>query len=169
MTSDTSIRHLNHDLLKQVFVHHLNRLYFGKCYLNSHITAMINMASFNGLKLGLQEFGDDLKKQIMRMHEVYKFVDEVPSDANCNPLKSIVRDNFCLEDTQDLDVLRDTDIILYVQMLEHMNITACRMLQLLCSALNYEDAGQLLTECFDESVDNDHLFHLISKEYIKAD
>ncbi|RVT98043.1 DUF892 family protein [Mucilaginibacter limnophilus] len=157
---------LNEDMLKHVFVHNLNRLYFGKCYINAHINNLINKASFKALKLGLQEFSDDLKKQITRMHEIYKLLDEAPSDENCNPLKSIVRDNFCLDDQQDLPIITDTDITLYIQMLEHINITACNMLKRLAILLNYDKVGQLLVECCDESADNAHLFQLITAEYI---
>jgi ferritin-like metal-binding protein YciE len=169
MTEDISAKYLDQDLLKQVFVHNLNRLYFGKCYLNGQLQELIELASFNSLKLGLQEFGDDIKKQIERMHGIYKFIDEAPSDKNCNPLKSIVRDKFCLDDKQDMTILTDTDIILYIQMLEHINIAACRLLTKLSVALSYTDVQQLLTECFDESVDNDLLFNLITNEYICID
>src|SRR6218665_4006507 len=128
MTKDISAHYLNNDSLKQVFLHNLNRLYFGKCYLNGQLAELIDLASFNSLKLGLQEFGDDIKKQIERMQLIYKFIDETPSDKNCNPIKSIIRDKFCLDDKQALTILTDTDIILYVQMLEHINIAACRLL-----------------------------------------
>lgn len=169
MTKDTSAKYLDQNLLKEVFVHNLNRLYFGKCHLNGQLTELIELASFNSLKLGLQEFDDDIKKQIERMQGIYKFINEVPSDKNCNPLKSIVRDKFCLDEKQHLTILTDTDIILYIQMLEHINIAACRLLTKLSIALNYIDVQQLLTECFDESVDNDVLFNLITNEYICID
>ena len=43
------------------------------------------------------------------------------------------------------------------------------MLKIIAKKLNMDEATQLLTECFDESIDNDHLFTLISKEYISID
>lgn len=166
METGTTLNHLNNDVLKRVFIHHLNRLYFGKCHLNAQLNNLIDKASFNALKLGLHEFADDLKKQISRMHEIYQLIDEAPSDENCNPIKSIIRDNFCLDEPQELSIVTDTDIILYVQMLEHINITACHMLKNLAALLNYDDIGQLLIECGDESADNAHLFNLITTEYI---
>nr|WP_183566721.1 DUF892 family protein [Mucilaginibacter sp. SP1R1] len=153
-------------LLRQVFIHNLNRIYFGKCYLNSKLAHLIPLASFNALQLAIQEFWDDIKKQIARMEEVYKLIDETPSDKNCNPIKAIVKDEFCLDEKQAMHIMGDMDLIMYLQLLEHINITSCRMLIMVAKQLNYSEAQQLLTECFDESIDNDQLFILISKEYL---
>jgi ferritin-like metal-binding protein YciE len=155
-------------LLKQVFVHNLNRIYFGKCYLNQHLGHLTELASFHALQLALQEFMDDIKKQIARMDEIYTIIGEKPSDKNCNPIKSIVKDNFCLDEDQVMPLLTDTDIISYVQLLEHINITACRMLKMIAAKQKNKQVEQLLVECFDESIDNDKLFTLISKEYISG-
>ena len=160
---------LDNDALKQVFIHNLNRIYFGKCYLNGHLEHLRSRASFPAMQLAIDEFWEDIKKQIKRMHAIYELLGEVPSDKNCNSIKSIVKDNFCLDDDQGMTVFTDTDLIAYLQLLEHINITACRMLKTIAAILQYDEAGQLLTECFDESIDNDHLFQLISKEYFTAE
>ena len=157
---------LDPDLLKQVFVHNLNRIYFGKRYLDSNLAHLIKLASFTALEQAIQEFWDDVKKQIARMDEIYKLIGETPSDKNCNPIKSIIRDEFCLDEKQAMSILGDMDLIMYLQLLEHINITSCRMLIMVAKLLNYDDTKQLLTECFDESIDNDQLFMLISKEYL---
>lgn len=157
---------LDPQLLKQVFVHNLNRTYFGKRYLDSNLGHLIKLASFTALEQAIQEFWDDVKKQIARMDEIYKLINESPSDKNCNPIKSIVKDEFCLDEKQAMSILGDMDLIMYLQLLEHINITSCRMLMMVAKLLKYDDATQLLTECFDESIDNDQLFMLISKEYL---
>lgn len=157
---------LNPYLLKQVFVHNLNRIYFGKCYLDKNLEHIISLASFHNLQLAIHEFWGDVKNQIARMEEVYTYMGEIPSDKNCNPIKSIIRDEFCLDEKQAITVLSDLDIIMYLQVLEHINITSCRMLMMVAKLLKYEKVNQLLTECFDESKDNDNLFMIISKEYL---
>jgi ferritin-like metal-binding protein YciE len=167
--SPSTNKQLDESVLKQVFVHNLNRIYFGKCYLNQHLEHLTSIASFPALQLAMQEFWDDIKRQIERMDAIYTLIDEKPSDKNCNPIKSIVKDNFCLDEDQPLPLLVDMDIMAYLQLLEHINISACSMLKMIASKLKMEQATQLLTECFDESIDNDHLFMLISKEYITTD
>jgi ferritin-like metal-binding protein YciE len=155
--------------LKQIFLHHLNRIYNGKCFLRDHLNNLISLASFRGLGLALEEFGDDVKKQITRMEEIYLLIGEKPSDEDCNPIKSIVQEEFCIDEKQTIALINDLDIMLYVQVLEHINITSYRMLKMIAITLKYTDVKQLLTENFNESIDNDKLFMLIAKEYVTPD
>jgi ferritin-like metal-binding protein YciE len=160
---------LNTDVLKHVFVHNLNRIYFGKCYLDQHLGHLTTVASFDALKLAIEEFWGDIKKQIERMEAIYELIGEKPSDKNCNPIRSIIKDNFCLGEDQESPILTDVNLISCLQLLEHINIIACNMLKIIAKKLNMNEGTQLLTECFDESIDNDHLFTLIFKEYINVD
>jgi ferritin-like metal-binding protein YciE len=160
-------KHPESQALKQVFLHNLNRIYFGKLYLNNNLVHLIDLASFNALQLAIQEVWDDVKKQIVRMEEIYRLIAEVPSDKNCNPIKSIVKDEFCLNEAQSIPILTNVDAILYLQLLEHINITSYRMLIIVAKLLSYDNNVQhMLKECFDESIDNDQLFLLIAQEYL---
>lgn len=156
-------------ILKRIFVHHLNRIYNGKCFLRNNADSLIRQASFKGLELALDEFTTDVKRQIARMEEIYALVGETPSPETCNPIRNIVKDEFCIDTDQDIPVINDLDLMLYVQVLEHINITSYRMLIMLAKELRYSNVTQLLTENFDESADNDKLFMLIAKEYITKD
>jgi ferritin-like metal-binding protein YciE len=159
----------DNDYLKKIFLHHLTRIYNGKRFLHEHTSSLFNLASFKALELAIGEFGGDVKNQIKRMETIYKLIDETPSPEVCNPIKAIVRDEFCLDDGQDIPLLNDLDIMLYLQVLEHINITSYRMLIMIAKLLKYNEVTQLLTENFDESADNDKLFTLIAKEYITKD
>ncbi|QXV65015.1 DUF892 family protein [Mucilaginibacter sp. 21P] len=165
----TTSHNTNAATLKRIFLHHLNRIYSGKCILRKHADSLIEQASFKGLKLALQEFAGDVVKQIKRMEEIYTLVNESPSAEQCNPISNMVNDDFCMDDNQDLPVLNDLDLMLYVQILEHINITSYRMLMMLAKQLNYSEVTQILTENLDDSADNDKLFTLIAREYITKD
>lgn len=156
----------NDILLKKVFEHHLGRIYGGKCFLDKNLDHLISLASFKGLQLAIEEIGGDVKKQIARMEQIYRLIGETPVRDGCNPIKSIMKDEFCLDEQQTLAVLNDLDLMLYVQVLEHVNITSYRMLIMIAKLLHYDEVTQLLKENFDESEDNDKLFMLIAKEYI---
>lgn len=156
----------NDAFLKQIFLHHLNRIYNGKRFLQQRTDSLVKMASFKALEMAVGEFGGDVKKQIERMEDIYKLIGETPSPEVCNPIRSIIKDEFCLEDTQDVPLLNDLDLMLYLQVLEHINITSYRMLIMIAKLLKYDEVKQLLKENFDESEDNDKLFTLIAKEYI---
>jgi ferritin-like metal-binding protein YciE len=160
---------LDEDFLKKIFIHHLSRIYNGKCFLRKNLQHLTSLASFKDLKLAMGEFAGDVEKQIARMEEIYKMMNESPLDMQCNPITSIVRDEFCLDEKQTISILNDLDLVLYVQLLEHVNITSYRMLIMIAKLLKFNDVKQLLTESFDESQDNDKLFLLIAKEYITKD
>jgi ferritin-like metal-binding protein YciE len=152
--------------LKQIFLHHLTRIYNGKRFLRERATHLVELASFEALRLGIHEFGGDVEKQINRMEEIYKLIGETPSPEVCNPISSIIKDEFCLDDGQSVPLLNDLDLMLYIQLLEHINITSYRMLIMVAKLLKYDKVKQMLTENFDESADNDKLFTLIAKEYV---
>ncbi len=158
---------LNADRLRQIFVHNLNRMYFGKLFLSQKMDTLIELASFKALKLALTEMYEDVINQINRMSEIYGLINERPTNESNNPIKSIVKDEFCLDTAGKTSMVNDMDIILYVQILEHINITAYRLMKMTAPTLNNKKVEQLLKECFDESVEDDHLFVLITKEHIK--
>jgi ferritin-like metal-binding protein YciE len=154
--------------LRSLFAHNLNRLYFGKRYLDQHLSHLINLASFKTLGLALQELAEDVKKQITRLEEIYSKAELTPSDEECIPIEAMFKDTFVLERKGiGRELLGDMDIMLYMQLIEHINITAYRMLRILAQALNYFAVDQLLMESFDESVDNDRLFLIITNEYLQ--
>ncbi len=160
---------LNDVLLKEVFHHHLNRIYNGKCFLHKTLPGLVELASFKGLQLAIEEFGEDVLKQIVRMKAIYAVLGETPVDNECNPITNIVKDEFCLDEKQTLPLLNDLDLMLYVQVLEHVNITSYRMLIMIAKMLKHDNIIQMLQESFDESQENDKLFTLIAKEYITQD
>lgn len=159
---------LNDDLLKEVFHHHLNRIYNGKCFLYKTLPALNALASFKGLQLAIDEFGEDVLKQIVRMKSIYALLGETPVDNECNPITNIIKDEFCLDENQTVPLLNDLDLMLYMQLLEHVNITSYRMLIMISKTLKHDNIIQMLKESFDESQENDKLFTLIAKEYVKG-
>nr|WP_294948345.1 DUF892 family protein [uncultured Mucilaginibacter sp.] len=160
---------LDDHFLNGVFTHHLNRIYNGKCFLRKSLPHLISLASFKGLQLAMEEFSDDVLKQIVRLKSIYALLGETPADTNCNPITNIIKDEFCLDENQTVPILNDLDLMLYVQLLEHVNITSYRMLIMISKTLKYDNIIQLLKENLDESQDNDKLFTLIAKEYITKD
>jgi ferritin-like metal-binding protein YciE len=98
---------------------------------------------------------------------VYHTAKITPTDEDCIPVKAIFKETFALERKGiGMELLGDMDIMLYMQLIEHINITAYRMLLILSKALNLTDVEQLLVESFDESIDDDRLFMLITNEYL---
>ena len=158
------------ELLKEHFVHHLNRVYHGKRYLKKHLPKLNDLSSFKKLKQGLQEVLEDVGKQVSRIEEIYKLIDAEPTQENSVPIIAVFKDAF---EPQEYGIenglLNDIDIILYLQLLEHINITSYRMLKILAANMGNAEVEQLLIESFDESSDNDRLFVMIADEYVERE
>jgi ferritin-like metal-binding protein YciE len=156
------------EVLKQHFIHHLNRVYFGKKYVKEHLPNLINLSTFKKLKQAIEETWGDIKNQVERLENIYQLLQMEPARENCVPIIAVFKDAFEPQDYgTDNYLLNDIDIILYLQLLEHMNLTSYRMLKVLAAALNYTEAEQMLLESFDEATDNDKLFLMIADEYVK--
>ncbi len=79
---NTNTNPLNESQLRAIFVHHLNRIYFGKRYLDKKIGELIGLASFKNLELAISEIGEDVKRQIIRMEDIYILIDEKPTEES---------------------------------------------------------------------------------------
>lgn len=152
---------------KYLFTHHLNKLYYGKRYLNDNLEHLAEIASFKALQLALEELHDDAKKQLSRLDNIYQHMGITPSDEECIPVKAIFKETFALEHKGiGAELMGDMNIMLYMQLIEHININSFRMLRILAKSLKLTDVEQLLLESFDESIDDDRLFMLITNEYL---
>jgi len=167
--STQPLHHTDPSVLKYLFAHNLNKLYYGKRYINDNLPHLIEISAFKTLQLALEELHGDVQKQLSRLEEVYKAAGITPSDEECIPVKAIFKETFVLEKKGiGMELLGDMDIMHYMQLTEHINITAYRMLLILSKALKLNDVEQLLIESFDESVDDDRLFTMITNEYLST-
>ncbi|CAM3890262.1 DUF892 domain-containing protein [Mucilaginibacter galii] len=158
----------NSEVIKEHFVHHLNRIYFGKRYLQKHLPDLNKLSSFKKLKQGLDETWEDVNKQVKRIEKIYDLIDAQPAKENCVPIITVFKDAFEPQEYGlQSTLLNDIDIILYLQLLEHINMTSYRMLKILAANMGKTEVEQLLLESFDESSDNDKLFVMIADEYVQ--
>lgn len=153
--------------LKHLFIHQLNRVNCTKGYLIRNLPILKEIASFNTMKLAIGEDLDDVKKQQLRIEGMYQLLGSKPSDEGCEVIKSVIEEAFNLGNNAGKStIINDMDIILYMQLIENIELTSFRMLKLIAEFLDNDEVKQMVTECFDENIDNDRLFTLISAEYL---
>ena len=153
--------------LKHLFIHQLNRVNCTKGYLIRNLPILKDIASFNTMKLAIQEDLEDVKKQQLRIDEMYRLLDSKASDEGCEVIKSVIEEAFNLGNGANKStIINDMDIILYMQLIENIELTSFRMLRMIAGFLGNEKVEHMVTECFDENKDNDLLFMLICKEYL---
>jgi ferritin-like metal-binding protein YciE len=153
--------------LKILFIHQLNRVNCTKGYLIRNLPILEEIASFKNMKLAIREDLDDVKKQQVRIDKIYDMLHSKASDEGCDVIKSVIDEAFNLGNNAGKStIVNDMDIILYMQLIENIELTSFRMLKVIAEFMGNEEITQMVTECFDENVDNDKLFTLITEEYL---
>ena len=166
MIQNPTTLHSNSDL-KHLFIHQLNRVNCTKGYLNRNLPLLEEIASFKNMKLAIQENLDDVKKQQKRIDAMYDLLGSGASDEGCEVVKAVLEEAFKFGQGKDKTTMQnDMDIILYMQLIENIELTSFRMLKLIAEFMGDEEITQMVKECFDENIDNDELFTLISGEYL---
>ena len=154
--------------LKMLFIHQLNRVNCTKGYLIRNLPVLDEIASFNTMKLAIREDLDDVKKQQKRIDEIYRLLGSKATDEGCEVIKSIIEEAFNLNNNSGKStIINDMDIILYMQLIENIELTSFRMLKMIAGFMGNDAVTQMVRECFDENVDNDKLFSLITEEYLE--
>ena len=154
--------------LKQLFIHQLNRVNCTKGYLERNLPKLQEIASFNTMKLAIREDLEDVQKQQARINEIYNLLQTKPSDEGCEVIKSVIDEAYNLNNNSGKStIINDMDVILYMQLIENIELTSFRMLKMIAGFMGNVQITQMLTECCDENVDNDRLFTLISEEYVE--
>jgi ferritin-like metal-binding protein YciE len=166
--AQASIKDLKHsDDFKQLFIHQLNRINCTKSYLIKNLPNLAEIASFKNMQLAIMEAHDDVQKQQKRVDEIYGLLNSRPSDEGCDVVKAVIEEAYNLGNQNGkTKIINDMDIILYMRLIENMELTSFRMLKLINEFIGNDRVTQLLAECCDENIDNDRLFMLISQEYL---
>lgn len=157
------------ETLKTLFIYYLNKIYDGKLYLRENLPGVIKKAHLKKLKLALEELLTDVVAQLERMDIIYNRLNEKPMPIFDAPIKTIIQSACELRNKPDPVIINDMDIMVHMQLVEHVNIISYRILRKIASLLKYDEIVQLMTECFDESADDDKLFYAIAKEYLTAE
>ena len=161
------VRKLNNDSLRILFINQLNILQNAKAFLSWSLPEIIEHASFLNLKLALKEDLEDTNKQMVHIGLIMQMLNERPSSKGALAMNSIIEEaHKAIKHDQERAFESDMSIIFYMQIIEHCQIGACRILKLISSKSGYEPYTQIIQEVFDEHKDNARLFKLIAQEYV---
>jgi ferritin-like metal-binding protein YciE len=154
--------------LRNVFINQLGLLYAAKSHLAESLPALVEHAAFQNLKNALQEDFDDTRKQMICLNEIFVLLNEATVNENCLGMKAIIKeahDHILFHNGKNYE--SDMSIIFYMGVIEHLQIGAGRMLNLITLNTDYLPYTQMVEETLDMAKDNANLFHLIAAEYIK--
>jgi ferritin-like metal-binding protein YciE len=153
--------------LRNVFICQLSLLYAAKTHLTSSLPALVEQAAFVNLKNALKEDLEDSSNQMLRLQEILVLMNEKPMTENCLGMNAIIKEAY--ESVRFLDGKNyesDMSIIFYMGVIEHLQLGAGRMLNLIAKSKGFKRYSVLVEQTLDMCVDNTNLFQLIAKEYI---
>ncbi|MBB6112020.1 DUF892 family protein [Mucilaginibacter lappiensis] len=155
--------------IRSIFINQLSILYSAKNHLIDNLPTLINNSNFNTLKLALSEQLDDTHTQMISLKTIFKSLNESALKDYCIGMNAIIKE--ALDQVQDDKSYRyesDMSIIFYMGVIEHLQVGASKILNLLALRPELREYAQLVTECLDIAKDNSKLFLLVAEEYLQA-
>lgn len=158
---------ISQEKLLNYFIDHLDRIYCAKLHLIGQLPLMAEYAAFADLRNAILETCDDIKKQILRMDEIYVILEAGYSSKNCATASGLMEDAFkAIAEKNDDAILRDLSILFYMQNVESIEVSSFKVLQMAAVMLKNKQISQLMQENFDEAREDRKLLLLINAKYL---
>jgi ferritin-like metal-binding protein YciE len=160
---------LGPDRLQKFFINNLDRIYCAKKHMVDRFPEIAEQAYFSDLSHAITETVDDVKKQIVRMDEIYKRLGAENSITGCTGLAAMIEEAFvAINGHKDDTALRDMAILFYMQNMESIEVASFQVLQMMAVKLKDPEIQQLLKENFDEAKEDRVLLLMITAKYITS-
>ncbi|ASU33830.1 DUF892 family protein [Mucilaginibacter xinganensis] len=161
--------HLGDTRLRKFFTDNLDKIYCAKKHMVDRFPEIAGHAHFSDLNHAIMETVDDVKKQIIRMDEIYERLGEQNSVAGCSGLAGMIEEAFtAISEQKDDTALRDMAILFYLQNMESVEIASFQVLQMMAVKMKNQEILQLLKENLDEAKDDRMLLLLITAKYVTS-
>ncbi len=168
-TNNLSNVHLGNKRLIKFFLDNLDRIYCAKKHMVEHLPEIADQAYFSDISHALYETIDDVKKQIIRMDDMYARLGTKNNAASCNGLVAMVQEAFEeIKNQKDDAALRDMSILFYMQNIESIEVASFQALQIIGAKIKNEEISQLLKENLDEAKDDRTLLLMITAKYVTS-
>ncbi|CAG5074581.1 hypothetical protein DYBT9623_05268 [Dyadobacter sp. CECT 9623] len=160
---------LEKDDLEIFLINHLDKIYAAKSMLVSELPQILDNAYFSDLRGAIYETVEDVKKQMVRMDEIYQIMGAAVSEGNSNGLKGLIDDSF-----KDIGLhssnpeLRDMSILFYLHNIESIEMASFQILEMLAVKLKNGRIKQLIKQNYEEAKADRTLLLLINAKYIST-
>ncbi len=152
--------------LQDLYLNEIKDLYDGEHRIIKALPKMAEAASSPELRSAFQEHLDQTRRQVDRLEQIFRKMNETPKGQKCKGLEGIIDEG---EDTMDKDspaAVRDAALIAAAQRVEHYEIAAYGTLRTFARRLGFEDHAQLLQETLQEEGSTDKKLTSLAESYI---
>ena len=161
--------HLGDTRLLKFFTDNLDKIYCAKQHMVARFPEIASQAHFEDLNQAIMETVDDVKKQIIRMDEIYDRLGAQNKATGCTGLAAMIEEAFTAINEQKGDTaLRDMAILFYLQNMESIEVASFQVLQMMAVKMKNAEILQLLKENLDEAKDDRMLLLLITAKYVTS-
>ena len=136
--------------LDDLFVHHLQDIYYAEQQITKALPKMITKVSDPQLKQAFEIHLGETRTHIERLERVFSMHGESPKAITCPAIDGIIEEaNDILADASDVDVL-DAAALAAAQAVEHYEIARYGTLMAWANQLGRPDCAQVLAPTLDE-------------------
>lgn len=162
----TEIR-LHPEDLHDFFVDHLNKIYTAKSHLASSLITLEEEAQFADLKRGIRETIDDVRKQQVRMEQIYSHLNTGVSEQSSQGMLGLIKDSFQeIKQRGDQPVLRDLTMLFYLHNIESIEMASFQLLQMIAVKMKDDEIKRLVRENYEDARASRTLLLLITTKYL---
>ncbi|MBI5112345.1 MAG: ferritin-like domain-containing protein [Rhodovulum sp.] len=152
--------------MDDLFVHQLADIYYAECRIEKALPEMMEKAADAELKRGFKQHLAETKKQIKRLEQVFKKLDQEPKGTECPAIDGIIEEAEDIAgEIEDKEVL-NAALIAAAQAVEHYEITRYGTLVAWAKQLGRKDVATLLTQTLKEEVATDKKLTMMAKKSV---
>jgi ferritin-like metal-binding protein YciE len=136
--------------MEDLLLHGLQDIYYAEQQITKALPKMIDLATNRELAQGLKNHLDETNRQIERLAQVFKKLDQRPSGTDCPAIDGLIKEADATSgEIEDKSVL-DAAIVASAQAVEHYEIARYGTLIAWAEELGHDDIVRFLTTNLNE-------------------
>ena len=153
--------------LNDLFIHALRAIYYAEKKIAKALPIIVDKASDNDLKDGLERHLDQTGIHIERLEKTFELLGVEAETVNCPAIDGILDEADEISDDIDDDMVMDVALIAAAQAAQHYEITRYGTLVAWARELGRADCAELLEETLAEERAADHTLTNLAESRIK--
>lgn len=147
---------MNTNGLHQLFIDELKDMYSSEQQIVHSLPKLIRLASLPDLKEALQKHLKETEAQVIRIEEIFNFLNMTPSKKKCEAMEGLLKEAEELTENKAKSPTLDAAIISAAQKVEHYEIASYGTLKSFAKHLDLEsEVVDLIQETLDEETQAD--------------
>ena len=142
--------------LNDLFLHTMRHIYYAEKKIAKALPNMVDKATDNGLKDGLERHLDETEIHIERLEKAFEMLGAEARAVNCPAIEGIIDEADEVSGDIDDDMVMDAALIAAAQAVEHYEITCYGTLIACAGELGRADCASLFEETLAEERAADH-------------